>query len=398
MGWEPTDPSGTCVRRNSAGFTYEELTCVYPELWGKLFSEWELRYDPAPLRDWMVANPWVPVLACILYGVFIVTGRAYFRTRQPWSWRRTLAVWNFSLSLFSAIGFVRSLVQLIHNLTHYSLHDNLCNDPEHQYGSGTSGVWIQLFILSKFPYVHYHLDLTINTICCIYSRTTSYGYTLASLGNSWIHSLSSSTRNPVRTRTTMHALSFSLSTHFHARLLTLTHSFSTVIFLHWYHHITVLLYCWHSYVTKSPAGIFFVVMNYGVHAIMYGYYFLMAMKWKPKWMNAMVITVAQISQMIVGVGVTALAFYFIGSQECWIKPENNMAAFIVRDTFYCIFVYLLFGVYTITHSLCFFFWGRFYIFSFPHQMYGSYLFLFLQFFIQRYFGVTTKKTTKKKVA
>jgi hypothetical protein len=44
----------------------------------------------------------------------------------------------------------------------------------------------------------------------------------------------------------------------------------------------------------------------------------------------MVITVAQISQMIVGVSVTALALYFIGSQECWIKPENNMAAFVVR--------------------------------------------------------------------
>lgn len=40
-----------------------------------------------------------------------------------------------------------------------------------------------------------------------------------------------------------------------------------LIFLHWYHHITVLLYCWHSYVTTSPPGIFFVVMNYGVHAM-----------------------------------------------------------------------------------------------------------------------------------
>jgi hypothetical protein len=67
-------------------------------------------------------------------------------------------------------------------------------------------------------------------------------------------------------------------------------------------------------------------MNYAVHSVMYGYYFLMAMKMKPKWMNAMVITGAQISQMIVGVSVTALAFYYISSEECWIKPENNMAA------------------------------------------------------------------------
>ena len=42
-------------------------------------------------------------------------------------------------------------------------------------------------------------------------------------------------------------------------------------------------------------------MNYAVHFIMYGYYYLMAMRLKPRWFNAMYITVAQISQMVVGV-------------------------------------------------------------------------------------------------
>ena len=60
-----------------------------------------------------------------------------------------------------------------------------------------------------------------------------------------------------------------------------------LILLHWYHHISVLAYCWHSYVTKAPAGIVFCVMNYAVHAIMYFYYFLMAVKRKPKWFNSM---------------------------------------------------------------------------------------------------------------
>ncbi len=39
---------------------------------------------------------------------------------------------------------------------------------------------------------------------------------------------------------------------------------SKLIFLHWYHHVTVLLYCWHSFATRSSAGLFFVAMNYGV--------------------------------------------------------------------------------------------------------------------------------------
>jgi len=119
-----------------------------------------------------------------------------------------------------------------------------------------------------------------------------------------------------------------------------------LIFLHWYHHITVLLYCWHSYVTKSPPGIFFVVMNYAVHAIMYFYYFLMATKSKPKWFQAVYITAAQISQMVVGVAVTLTGFYYYKTDpECMIEADNNTAAFV---------------------------------------MYGSYLFLFLQFFFGRY--------------
>jgi elongation of very long chain fatty acids protein 6 len=103
-------------------------------------------------------------------------------------------------------------------------------------------------------------------------------------------------------------------------------------------------------VSSAPAGLFFIVMNYGVHAIMYGYYFLMAIKMKPKWMNAKFITVAQISQMVVGVTVTLLCFRYYrisasSGRHCWVGSDNNAAA-------------------------C--------------AMYGSYLFLFLKFFMTRY--------------
>ena len=30
-----------------------------------------------------------------------------------------------------------------------------------------------------------------------------------------------------------------------------------VIFLHWYHHLTVLLYCWHSYAARLSSGLWF---------------------------------------------------------------------------------------------------------------------------------------------
>ena len=90
---------------------------------------------------------------------------------------------------------------------------------------------------------------------------------------------------------------------------------------------------------------------------MYFYYFLMAIKIRPPW--AMMVTVLQISQMFVGVTFTVLNFIYVGSDQCTISHSNNLAAF---------------------------------------GMYGSYLFLFLQFFISRYFVKSSQKKTRKKEA
>ena len=99
----------------------------------------------------MSERPWIPIVACLAYGAAILAGQAYFATRHRWHWRTTLAVWNAALSLFSAVGLLRTAPQLLHNLTYYSLTDNLCLDPQMTYGSGSTGLWVQLFILSKFP-------------------------------------------------------------------------------------------------------------------------------------------------------------------------------------------------------------------------------------------------------
>jgi len=209
------------------------------------------------------------------------------------------ASWNLFLSLFSFAGMMRTLPHLLHNLGTMSGREVLCTDAEAAYGSGSTGIWVFAFCFSKIPELFDTFFLVAH-------------------------------KKPV-------------------------------IFLHWYHHITVLLYCWHSYATKSPAGLFFIVMNYAVHAIMYGYYYLTSIKAKPKWLNPMIITCAQISQMVVGVVVQLMSFYYYhtaGSSPipCEIKQQNVVAGFV---------------------------------------MYGSYLFLFARFFVFRY--LTKKKKGLKKV-
>jgi hypothetical protein len=111
----------------------------------------EKAYDPIHVLNWMRDHPMVPVYACLVYVALIFGGQHIMKDRQAWNWRHSMAMWNLSLSVFSWIGMARTAPQLAHNLYYMSIRDNLCLDPRATYGSGSSGLWVQLFILSKFP-------------------------------------------------------------------------------------------------------------------------------------------------------------------------------------------------------------------------------------------------------
>jgi len=87
--------------------------------------------------------------------------------------------------------------------------------------------------------------------------------------------------------------------------------------------------------------------------VMYFYYFLMAIKCKPKWMNPKIITVAQILQMVVGVTVCTRTYQYANEEGCWASALN------IRGTLF---------------------------------MYASYLYLFSAFFFQRYVIKAKRKT------
>ncbi len=72
-----------------------------------------------------------------------------------------------------------------------------------------------------------------------------------------------------------------------------------LIFLHWYHHVTVLIYTWYSYPEHLGPGRWFIMMNYTVHSVMYSYYTLRALRISVPKFVAMTITTMQILQVIV---------------------------------------------------------------------------------------------------
>lgn len=136
-----------------------------------------------------------------------------------------------------------------------------------------------------------------------------------------------------------------------------------LIFLHWYHHITVFIYCWFSYSYITNPQQWFITMNYFVHSIMYLYYAIRASSFyrPPVWVN-IVITSLQLLQMAVGVWVNIYIFINMRADPEWYCDGK------IETTY--TYVYLAFA------------------------MYASYLVLFANFFYTAYIYKKAPRSSK----
>ena len=121
-----------------------------------------------------------------------------------------------------------------------------------------------------------------------------------------------------------------------------------LIFLHWYHHITVFIYCWYNYCLLIRSGQWFIVMNYMVHAVMYGYYALRVSRVVklPIWVN-MVITMLQLLQMIVGVAINIYVYMHI--QTDWVCDGR-----LEKSYFYVLVSFAMYFSYFVLFALFFY--------------------------------------------
>ena len=72
------------------------------------------------------------------------------KNKESWKWRTSMGLWNLFLSFFSFMCMVRVIPHLLHNLAIGEPRDLLCVNPEVTYGYGSTGLWVTLFMLSKF--------------------------------------------------------------------------------------------------------------------------------------------------------------------------------------------------------------------------------------------------------
>lgn len=281
LGFEMPDRPYIQTSFMSRGEPFKQLAYEYPAL-RPFYSDFELSFDPEPLLYYMKWNNYViPIAAVVAYLLFCYFGQIIMKNTSPFGLNGTLALWNLFLSLFSLYGAVRMVPHTIWLLSTRTFEETICDPAYSSYGSGAAGFAVLLFCLSKIPEL-------VDTVFVVLRK-------------------------------------------------------KPLIFLHWYHHVTVLLFCWNSYVTESGAGHFFASMNYTVHAVMYFYYFLQAIKALPKSFPSWIITIMQISQMIAGTGIVCSCIYYYrngGHKYAPGKCNNDFSNLVCGGVMYASYLYL----------------------------------------------------------
>lgn len=204
--------------------------------------------------------------------------------------KTALILWNLILAIVSGIATFRIVPELVFRKMHQGAFwtDVILENGEYFGGQGASGFWVMMFVYLKFAEL---LDTAFLML----------------------------RRRPVT-------------------------------FLHWYHHVTVLLYCWRSYADRPAIGVLLGALNFFVHTVMYFYYFLTALGYRPTWNK--LVTVLQIVQMMIGVVICAYVT-FLRFLDHPVITEDRIQR--TNTTYY-----------------------------YGTLMYGSYLVLFISFFVRRY--------------
>lgn len=224
---------------------------------GKIPSHpWEI-YSLKQNIEWAVLlekNLWLPVVLSVLYVVLCFAGQKLLANREGWDkqLRLPLALWSLLLAVFSFWGSIRTVPRMVEIFQNRGVVHLICGDTRHEWlVEDPAGFWTFVFCLSKIPEL-------LDTFFIVARK-------------------------------------------------------KELITLHWYHHFTVMLFCWHSWATCTLTGLIFAAMNLSVHTVMYLFYFFTAMGYRPT-RFALFITLGQILQMVVGTAVTT---YVVLDKTVW---------------------------------------------------------------------------------
>ena len=242
----------------------------------------ESRADTTKLGRWQADYWWLSVVASAIYLVVLYTGNNFMKHREPYVLRKPLFLWNVGLAVFSILGALSVVPNLVHLF----------------YRKG--------FIVSSCRTMVYHNPaLSVWTILFALSKIVEFGDTFFLV---------------VRK--------------------------SRVPFLHWYHHITALMYSWYGLGGQQASGLWFGGMNYAVHSVMYSYFAVhSAGRRVPTWISK-TITILQISQMFMGLAVNLAVYVALRrGQECEVNLTYFSTGMLMYGTYAVLFIQFFYTKY-----------------------------------------------------
>lgn len=244
-------------------------------------------------------NYWIPAVATLVYSIVIFLGPKFMASRnKPKYLKSYLLVWNTFLFVGSTFGAYRILPPGLQLLRTRGAHALLCWE-----GITSVNTWNRE-----------------NTIGYFESRCQDWG-----VGCLWMFIFIQS------------KIPEMIDTFF------LVVGKKRVRFLHWYHHISVLWFCWLSWAFSAIAGTTYTMMNITVHSVMYFWYTLasannfLAVGIRPGRSLSQFVTVMQIAQMVAG---TALTFYIASFpyDQCLNHQGVNALGVFIYSTYLFLFV------------------------------------------------------------
>ena len=194
---------------------------------------------------WLTDSWHIPVAAIWIYLVFIYVGRKWMANREPYNLKRPLFLWNVFLAVFSILGTITTVPSLVIGIFKYGIPYTACKS-EIFFNSHVC-IWGYFFVLSK----------------------------ILEFGDTFFIVLRK----------------------------------SRLIFLHWYHHVSTLMYSWYCFSKGVSGQVHWLgCQNYFVHSIMYSYYTLTSGGVHLPATIALLITILQLLQMFIGISIN-LTFY-----------------------------------------------------------------------------------------
>ncbi|CBZ32738.1 fatty acid elongase, putative [Leishmania donovani] len=221
----------------------------------------------------------------VLYVLIVFLGPKAMESREPYRLKYLIAAWNLALSFLSLCGTIGVSIMLMHSLEERGMYETTCYLDKNLY-DGELTFWLFAFLLSKIPEM-------LDTVFLVLTK-------------------------------------------------------KPIIFLHWYHHLTVTVFCWYAGYTLIASGVWFASMNYAVHTVMYFYYFLCSLGMR-KFIRpiAPFITGAQLLQMVVGTIIVLYTFYYsyISERGCGVDHRTIRMGLCMYGSYFVLFATLFVHLY-----------------------------------------------------